>query len=209
VPADRPYPAAFAANAKLVLLKQLSQRQPVHDRRIHLRFTTATRAITGTDRVDGVAISSPTRGDTIIPAGLVVSCIGFDSRPIAGLPFDTDLERVPNAGGRVLDDEGQVVAGQYVTGWIKRGPTGVIGTNKHCALETVSALLDDHHQGLLPPPCGAPFADIVPAWAIDRRGWLRIDEHERTRGRELGRARRKSVHWDELVQVSRTAPEIV
>ncbi|MEW5809171.1 MAG: FAD-dependent oxidoreductase [Actinomycetota bacterium] len=204
VPADGAYSAAFASHAKLALLREVSTQVPRQDRRIHFRFTSSVCAVTGVDRVEGVDISSATHGESHVAAGLVVSCIGFAGRAVVGIPFDAETACIPHAGGRVLDAAGQVVSGQYVTGWIKRGPSGVIGTNKLCAIETVTALLDDHRHGLLRPPThpSSAFADSVHHHSIDRRGWLRIDEHERDRGRQSGRPRRKSVHRPELVELA-------
>ncbi|MGA5544775.1 FAD-dependent oxidoreductase [Mycobacterium sp. NPDC051198] len=80
--------------------------------------------------------------ERVIDAGLVLTSIGYRGRPVAGLPFDEDTATVPHVGGRVTP-------GVYVTGWIKRGPTGFIGTNKSCAQETVRSLVDDYNAGLL------------------------------------------------------------
>ena len=80
--------------------------------------------------------------ERVIDAGLVLTSIGYRGRPVAGLPFDEDTATVPPEGGRVT-------RGVYVTGWIKRGPTGFIGTNKSCAQETVRSLVDDYNAGLL------------------------------------------------------------
>jgi ferredoxin/flavodoxin---NADP+ reductase len=210
VPADQCHPAAFATETKLALLREMAARKPRHGRRIHLKFATSVRAILGADRVEAVSISSAAAGESTIPAGIVVSCIGFDGQPVAGIAFDNSTKRVPNRGGRVIDPTGQVVSGQYVTGWIKRGPSGVIGTNKACAAETVDALLDDHRRGLLPAPSEPPaaFADTLVRRSIrrvDRRGWLRIDDHERREGARSGRPRRKSVHRTEMLELARNS----
>ena len=156
---------------------------------------------------------SAAQGESSLAAGIVVSCIGFDARPIDGLAFDVGAQRIPNKGGRVLDAAGQVLTGHYVTGWVKRGPSGVIGTNKLCAAETVAAVLDDHRQGLLRPPQDLPqsFADTLHGRSIthvDRGGWQRIDEHERSAGRASGRPRGKSVRRDEMVEIAYLQEEI-
>lgn len=212
-PPDRPHPAAFAGEQKLALLRELAARHPRHDRRIHLRFSASLHALSGSDRVETATIMSAAQGESSLAAGIVVSCIGFDARPIDGIAFDTGTKRIPNQGGRVLDSAGQILTGHYVTGWAKRGPSGVIGTNKLCAAETVAALLDDHRQGLPPPPRHLPqsFADTLDGRSIthvDRGGWQRIDEHERRAGRASGRPRRKSVHRDEMVEIAYPEEEI-
>ncbi|MCX2713636.1 FAD-dependent oxidoreductase [Mycolicibacterium sp. J2] len=213
-PVGRPHPAAFAGAKKLALLHELSVRAPQHDRRIHLRFSAALRAVSGTERVQTVTVASSEGSESVMAAGIVVSCIGFDARPIDGLAFDADSQRVPNHGGRVLDGAGRVVTGHYVTGWAKRGPSGVIGTNKLCAAETVAALLDDHRRGLLRPPRELPQTlaarlDDRSIDRIDRGGWLRIDEHERSIGSASGRPRRKSVRREEMIEIAYPDEEFV
>ncbi|MGH8918529.1 MAG: FAD-dependent oxidoreductase, partial [Actinomycetes bacterium] len=117
--------------------------------------------------------------------GLVVRAIGYAAEPIPGLPFDAAGGTVPNDGGRVLAD-GVPVPGEYVTGWIKRGPTGVIGTNKGDANETVAKLLEDLPS--LPSPAHPEPAALRAALAdhgirpVDWTGWLRLDAEEIRRG---------------------------
>ncbi|WP_439379314.1 FAD-dependent oxidoreductase [Amycolatopsis lexingtonensis] len=111
---------------------------PPDGRRMVLRFHSAPVAFTGDTEVRSVLTS----GDVEIPAGRVVRAAGFRGAPVAGLPFDPDTGTVPNVAGRVAP-------GTYVAGWIKRGPSGGIGTNKACARETVGALLEDAVAGRL------------------------------------------------------------
>ncbi|HTZ26879.1 MAG TPA: hypothetical protein VMC83_23000, partial [Streptosporangiaceae bacterium] len=83
-------------------------------------------------------------GETeLLDAQMVLRSVGYQSVPLAGVPFDSRSHTVPNAGGRVLGPDGEPLPGEYVAGWLKRGPTGVIGTNKADAAETVRALLAD------------------------------------------------------------------
>ncbi len=85
-----------------------------------------------------------------VEAGLVLTSIGYRGKPIRDLPFDDDASVVPNEGGRVVDPaSGEPVRGAYVAGWIKRGPTGFIGTNKSCAAQTVHGLVADYNDGRL------------------------------------------------------------
>lgn len=109
--------------------------------RVVFRFHSAPDRIAGADRVHGVH----TCDGTEIPAGLVVHAAGHRGRPVPGLPFDDDRGVVPHDAGRVADRPGH-----YVVGWIKRGPSGGIGTNRSCAAETVGSLLDDAVAGRLP-----------------------------------------------------------
>jgi ferredoxin/flavodoxin---NADP+ reductase len=129
-----------------------------HFRRIVLEYLQSPTAILGESTVtavefarnelvaaaDGTVKVKPTGDVHTITAGLVLTSIGYRGRPIAGLPFDDERGTVPNDRGRV-----DGVAATYVTGWIKRGPTGFIGTNKSCAQETVRSLVADYNSGLL------------------------------------------------------------
>ena len=133
-----------------------------------LRFTTSPVEVLGTDRVTGLRVvrnrlvadaagvlrAEPTGETEVIDAGLVVRSVGFRGVPVAGLPFDDERGTVPNERGRVEP-------GVYVVGWIKRGPVGFIGTNKTCAQETVSTLLDDLDAGLPAPPAAGRTRDLV------------------------------------------------
>lgn len=112
-------------------------------RRIVLRFYSTPTHILGDDRVRGVRVTGH-GGAVEISTGQVVRAIGYRGRPIPGLPFDEKPGTVPNTGGRV-----DGVPGAYVAGWIKRGPSGGIGTNRRCAEETVGALLDDVASGAI------------------------------------------------------------
>lgn len=208
---DLHHAAEYAAKQNLALLAEMSSRTARHDRRIHLRFATAVHEVVGDDAVEGVRVSSAGAEPSVIEAGIVVSCVGFDGQPVEGVAFDPAAKRIPSRGGRVVDANGQPFAGQYVTGWIKRGPSGVIGTNKTCALETVNALLDDHRNGLLTEPSqpATLFADHLERRSVnhvDRRGWLRIDDHELQQGRATGRSRRKLVNLDHMTALAGNTP---
>ncbi|MBW8481385.1 FAD-dependent oxidoreductase [Actinomadura parmotrematis] len=133
-------------------------------KRIVLRYLSGPVRVAGGDRAEGVELvrNRPVDGGGVEPAGapelleagLVLSSIGYKGRPLPGLPFDEARGVLPNAGGRVLDGvDGIPLPGVYAAGWIKRGPTGFLGTNKSCAQETVRHLLDDHAAtGPLPAP---------------------------------------------------------
>ncbi|MCC9311637.1 FAD-dependent oxidoreductase [Kitasatospora sp. RB6PN24] len=164
-------------------------------RRIVLRFLDRPAEFLGQGRVEAVRLAS----GGLIPAGLVVRAIGFRGVPLPGLPFDEATGRVPNLGGRVT-------AGTYVAGWVKRGPSGGIGTNRACAKETVDALLDDAAAGLLPPPprSAADFDRLVRRRCPGATGLpeLRaIDRLERERGAASGRPRVKLATAAELLSV--------
>jgi len=151
-----------------------------------------------------------------LDAQMVLRSVGYQSVPLDGVPFDSHSCTVPNDGGRVLDDSGAPLPGEYVAGWLKRGPTGVIGTNKADAAETVRALLADLAGGpdgddaALPRPGLLKFPDTAPAadagdgagsplaGVLAARGirpvsydeWLRIETAEADLARSLGRGER-------------------
>lgn len=157
---------------KLELLRTLAPPASA-GRRITLRFRLAPQAIAGDDRAGAVelAVAGGPAGERI-EAGLVITSIGYRGLPVAGLPYDADAGIVPNDEGRVVDPAtAAVVPGSYVVGWIKRGPTGFIGTNRACSQDTIAALVDDYNAGLLPAPAAAPVATEPPP--VARRGGLR------------------------------------
>jgi ferredoxin--NADP+ reductase len=114
---------------------------------------------------------------------------------------------MPNVGGRVLDGGGAPIPGVYCAGWIKRGPTGVIGTNKKDATETVDLLLEDARAGALPGPAAdGTIDDLLAERAVEvvtYEGWEAIDALERGQGEEQGRPRVKLCTWEELLAAAR------
>jgi ferredoxin--NADP+ reductase len=187
----------------LALLTEWAARPPGDaPRRIHLRFLRSPVEILGDDRVRGVVVErNRVEGGRVVgtgeretlDVGLVVRAIGYTAEPVPGLPFDAATGTVPNVGGRVVREDGEPVPGAYVTGWIKRGPTGVIGTNKGDAVETVAALLADLPH--LPAPARpGPLVDALRAGGlrpVDWSGWLRLDAEEVRRGGGRGADRVK------------------
>jgi ferredoxin--NADP+ reductase len=179
-----------------VVTEYAARSQVVGNKRVVLRFSSAPVEFIGGDKVEGLRTT-----DGVIDTGLVLRSIGYRGAPLAGVPFDTDLGRIPNDEGRVLDG-GSPRPGAYVTGWIKRGPRGVIGTNRSCAMETVAHLLADFTAGRLPNADGTDLAALLRArgvTALDWAGWLAIDAAERARGAENSRPRAKFVDIAELV----------
>lgn len=170
-------------------------------RRIHLRFFSTPVEILGTDRAEGIVVRRNQKGRqgqaaaagerVVLPAGLVVSAVGFRGAPLDGLPFDEATGTVPNQAGRVVD-HGVVVPGVYVAGWLKRGPSGIIGTNKPDGAETAAAVLADLTGR--PVPTREDVIAVLAArdrLAVDWTGWLRLEEHEGTLGAADGRNRVK------------------
>jgi ferredoxin/flavodoxin---NADP+ reductase len=202
----------------LEVLREFSQRKPTGaERRLHLRFYARPEAIGGTDAVESLLIErmaydadKKLHGTGIfedLPVDLVFRAVGYKSIPFAGLPFDERAFVVPNEGGRVHDGTGALRERQYVTGWVKRGPQGVIGTNKKCATETVTALLEDapadETLGERPDIAAALRERGVPF--VDWAGWLRIEAREHELGAAEGRKRVKIVDRDELLAAAAAA----
>jgi ferredoxin--NADP+ reductase len=180
--------------------------------RIRLAYQLTPNKVLGGQRVEGIEFTV-TGTDEVRPlsAGLVLTSIGYRGRPIRGLPFDEAAAVVPNDGGRVIDPaSGEPVRGSYVAGWIKRGPTGFIGTNKSCAAQTVHNLVADYNDGLLPnPACKLSTLDKFVRGrqpdAIDAVGWRAIDAAEITRGGD-DRPRDKFTTIADMLTAAETAP---
>jgi ferredoxin--NADP+ reductase len=211
------------ATRNVEVLREYAQRVPEgKPRRIVLRFLASPVAILGEEQVEAVEVSKnrlerdgrgslravPTDELERIPCGLVFRSVGYRGLPIESVCFDEDRATIANAGGRVLSAEGLPVPGVYCAGWIKRGPTGVIGTNKKDSTETVDLLVEDVREGQI------GHRPEVTAEAVDRlldergvrcvtySGWQAIDAEERTRGEPLGRPRVKLCSWDELLDTA-------
>ncbi|MFG2129431.1 FAD-dependent oxidoreductase [Streptomyces sp. NPDC048751] len=141
-----------------------------------------------------------------VEAQLVLRSVGYRGVPLEGLPFDAGRGTVPNQAGRVLR-EGVVAPGEYVAGWIKRGPTGVIGTNRPCAKETAMSLLADApalvRRELPGDPVAALRAEGVEP--VDWSGWLGIERAEAELGASLGRGVVKLPDWESLLAAARGA----
>jgi ferredoxin--NADP+ reductase len=141
-----------------------------------------------------------------IEAQLVLRSVGYRGVPPAGLPFDAEHGTVPHEAGRVLRD-GSVAPGEYVAGWIKRGPTGVIGTNRPCAKETVASLLADA-PALVRRPVPDDALAALRAEGIEPvewAGWCAIERAEAELGAALGRSTVKLPDWESLLAAARTA----
>jgi NADPH-dependent glutamate synthase beta subunit-like oxidoreductase len=186
--------------------------------RLRLRFFRRPVRLLGEDRVTGVEVErTAIDGDgramgtgelEVLPADLVVRSVGYRGIPLPGLPVDERSGTVPNDAGRVLRD-GRVSPGEYVAGWIKRGPSGVVGTNKHDARETVAGLLADAADGVL--RTHGPVGDLVDE--LVARGvepvllddWLAIDAAEIALGATKGRARTTLHERESLLAAVRAA----
>jgi ferredoxin--NADP+ reductase len=196
------------------ILREYSTRPPAgRSRRVVLRFLLSPLALTGTGRVGSLTLARneltvgaggalrarATDQRLELPAQAVFRAIGYRGTPLADVPFDTERELIANDGGRVR-------SGEYVVGWAKRGPSGVIGTNKKDANETIERLLEDLAAGRLLDP--APISDEAlerfirerQPELVDYGDWLTIDRRERGLGEPAGRPRVKLTTVPELLE---------
>ncbi|MBA2424418.1 MAG: FAD-dependent oxidoreductase [Actinobacteria bacterium] len=204
------------------ILRGFAARKPtIKPRIVRLRFRVSPVAILGNERVEGVEIvknrlepdgkgsvrAVATDEREAISSGLVFRSVGYRGVQLPGTPFDEASGTLPNADGRVLDESGMPLPGVYAAGWIKRGPTGVIGTNKKDATETVDHLLEDARAGRLPRvESQASIEDLLAEREVEAvmyAGWTAIDAHERARGEGQGRPRVKLCTWGELLAAAR------
>jgi ferredoxin/flavodoxin---NADP+ reductase len=201
--------------SNLEVLRDWAGRTPAgHPRQLKIKFWHRPAAVLGTDAVDGFRAERTVlkegrvtgTGETVdLPAQMVLRSVGYRVVPPAGLPLDPDTGTVPHDGGRVMVD-GAPLPGVYVAGWLKRGPTGIIGTNKPDATETVKSLLADA-AGLARAPERDPDAIVAllesrgvrpVGWA----GWEAIDAAERELGAARNCARVKIADRDTLLRTA-------
>jgi ferredoxin--NADP+ reductase len=208
-------------------LRGFAERQPTGKATtVRFRFRLSPVAIHGAGKVeavelvrnrledrDGRLVAVPTEEHETFDCGLVFRSVGYRGVALPELPFDEGRGTIRNHRGRVLLDDDAPAPGVYCAGWIKRGPTGIIGTNKKDAAETVSLLLEDIHDRRLRHREEAT-ADAVERVLLDRgvspivyAGWLAIDELERAAGEKLGRPRVKLRRWDELLEAAERVAE--
>lgn len=187
-----------------------------------LRYLGSPVEVLGTDSVHGLRLarnelitspgghleSAPTGKVEELDCGLVLRSAGYRGEPVQGVPFDEARALIPNQGGRVIDPaESTPVVGVYTTGWIKRGPSGVIGTNKKCAQETVSGLLEDHDAGRLTTPehDTESLQSLIhrrQPRALDYPDWRAIDLHEQASATGTLRPRVKLIDIEEMLAIA-------
>jgi ferredoxin/flavodoxin---NADP+ reductase len=204
------------AARNLVVLQEWAAR-PLSgaSKRITFHFWSRPTMIIGDDRVTAVQIERTMidsngyvvgrGGGTALPADLVVRSVGYRGLPLVDIPFDDGTGRVPHAEGRVIRD-GEFSPDEYVTGWIKRGPTGVIGTNKSDAVETVTSLLADVRDGAVKTHGRSGDLDRLLAQRgirpLGMPAWHRIDAAELKLGASHGRLRTTLAHRGELLEAA-------
>ena len=212
----------FTARKNVQLLREFAARPPRAGarRRIALRFLRSPVEIRGEGRVEAIDVrrNELVRGDDgalravprdepveTIECGLVLRSVGYRAVPLPDVPFDERHFVLPNERGRVLAADGEPLRGVYAVGWIKRGPTGILGTNKRDAEETVTCLAEDLEAGALSPPPKPDRAQIDALLAARKpdlvtvAGWRAIDALELDRGRAEDRPRVKLASRDELL----------
>jgi ferredoxin--NADP+ reductase len=196
------------------------------NKRIIFRFLTSPVEFVGSDHVEGLRIVRNSLDETgglvpgedsgeleLIDTSLVLRSIGYLGTAIDGLPFDSARGVIPNDRGRVLDGENHSLQGIYVTGWIKRGPKGVIGTNRTCAQETIRQLFDDFDTGLLTRDVKdrASVDKLLierGADPIDWNGWRKINAAELERGANVSRPRVKFTDPAEMAATAKSLTRV-
>jgi ferredoxin--NADP+ reductase len=218
----------FTAHKNVELLQEFAAGGPLPSagRRIELRFLRSPVAIKGKERVEAIEVrrnrivrtpDGTLRAEPLdeapetIACGLVLRSVGYRAVPLPDVPFDERYYVLPNERGRVLSPDGSPLPGVYAVGWIKRGPTGILGTNKRDAAETIDCLVEDLRSGALSEPA-SPGRDQLDALLGERRsdlvnadGWRAIEAQELSRGRSEKRPRVKLASREELLTAARQA----
>lgn len=214
------------AQRNLDVLRSFAASSPSgKPRRVHIRFCLSPVEILGEERVTGLKLERnrlvqqengaiaavPTGEFETWPVGMVLRSVGYRGNALPGVPFDERRGVIPNERGRVLDSPaGDARAGEYVTGWIKRGPSGVIGTNKADAMETVGTLLEDPVRTLEPTSATRAAVDELLSGrgvqVVDYERWCALDRLEVATGEKQGRPRVKVTNVAEMLDHCR--PEL-
>ena len=175
------------SNLDAMLLIAESQKSE-HERTMRFLFQHTPKQILGTDRVEGVVYSTPS-GDVTIKCGLVITAIGYQAAGIDGVPYEN---------GKVVNTDGRVNENLYVVGWAKRGPSGVIGTNKSDSAAVVELMISD----LKTPKASGDISQLLTHQVVvDQSAWQKINEAEVAAGEPKGKPRVKSVKRDELLKL--------
>jgi ferredoxin/flavodoxin---NADP+ reductase len=214
------------ARRNVEILQEYGQREPTgKSHRIELRFLRSPVEVLGEGEdgaVSGLRVvrnriqpddsgtlrAVATGEEEVIDCGLVLRSIGYRGRALPGVPFDDRRGLIRNEGGRVTDEDGVPIPGEYAVGWIKRGPSGVIGTNKKDASDTVARMLEDREAGNLNEPTKPDAAEIETllrgrvAGLVTWTGWQAIDRHETGLGEPHSRPRVKLVRVPEMIAVA-------
>jgi len=178
------------SNLDAMLLIAQSQKS-AHERTMRFLFQHTPKEIIGSDKVEGIVYSTP-NGDVTVKCGLVITAIGYQAAGVNGVPYEN---------GKVVNTDGRVKENMYVVGWAKRGPSGVIGTNKSDAAAVVELMIADMKS----PKNAGDIADLLThQLVVDQSAWQKINEAEVAAGEPKGKPRVKSVKWDELLKLGLT-----
>ena len=219
---DEASKAAIATNKQVlvidrVLTKWRERETGTASRRLHLHFYAKPLEVLGEDgKVTGFRWERTTpdgAGGVVgtgeireIPIQALYRAVGYFGSPLDGIPFDEKRGVIPNREGQVLDDNDELVHGVYATGWIKRGPVGLIGHTKSDAMETVRHVINDQANWWAPAkPEEEAIVDLLASRGVEFTnldGWHNLDQHELALGEAAGRTRIKVVPRDEMVAVS-------
>jgi ferredoxin--NADP+ reductase len=171
----------------------IADREPTnHDRTMKFQFLATPKEIKGEGRVEEVVFQKTGSDETFrIKCGLVITAIGYEATPLQGVPYEK---------GKVVNVDGRVKENIYVVGWAKRGPSGVIGTNKSDASEVMKLLIED----LGTPKNSGDLADVITHnKVVSQQHWQAINEAEIAAGEPVGKPRRKAVTREELLKLGR------
>ena len=221
---DEASKTAIASNKQVFVIDKVFTQWRTREagsasRRLHLHFHARPVEVTGEGQVEGFRYERTApdgQGGVVgtgeireLPVQAVYRAVGYFGSPLPSIPFDEKRGVIPNREGQVLDDTDHPLPGVYATGWIKRGPVGLIGHTKSDAMETIKHVVHDQANGWAPAhPDEQSVVDLLQERGVeytDLGGWHRLDEHEKGLGAPLGRVRIKVVPRDEMVAVSRTS----
>ncbi|EPR77095.1 Ferredoxin--NADP(+) reductase, actinobacterial (eukaryote-like) type [Leifsonia rubra CMS 76R] len=221
---DEASQAAIQSNKQIMVLDRIFTKWRGHDagtasRRLHLHFYAGPVEVLGADRVEGFRYERTTadgEGGVVgtgefreIAVQSVYHAVGYFGSPLDGIPFDNHRGVIPNREGQVIDDNDEPVHGVYATGWIKRGPVGLIGHTKSDAIETIKNVMIDQANWWSPEhPEEQSIVDLLTARGIDYtnlQGWQLLDAHEIALGEAQARARIKLVDRDEMLAASQVS----
>jgi ferredoxin--NADP+ reductase len=220
---DEASKAAIGSNKQIMVLDRIftkwrSAEKGTASRRLHLHFYAGPVEVLGTDRVERFRYerTKPDGEGGVVGTGefrevavqSVYRAVGYFGSPLDGIPFDDRRGVVPNREGQVIDDNHEQVYGVYATGWIKRGPVGLIGHTKSDAMETIKNVMNDQANWWSPEhPDEQAVIDLLKSRGVDYtnlQGWQLLDAHEIALGEPEGRARVKLVDRDGMIAASTT-----
>lgn len=218
---DEASQTAIETNKQIMVIDRIFRKwrdepQTGASRRLHLHFFANPVEVLGTDAVEGFRYerTEPDGAGGVRGTGefrevavqAVYRAVGYFGSPLDGIPFDDKRGVIPNREGQVLDDRDEPVHGVYATGWIKRGPVGLIGHTKSDAMETIRHVINGQASWWSPGhPEESAVTDLLASRGVeytDLSGWHALDEHELALGAPHGRTRIKVVPRDEMVRVS-------